>query len=916
MKKLLWIIIPALLLIIIIGYFSVNKPNSKNFSPGIEAIPQDVSFFVETQDFTELIAELSKNQIWTSLLKTNSFPQVKKYYVDAAIILNNYPKIKDILSSNKTYLAVRRQGKNKVDLLLVMAFKNYRSLRDLNKAIAEALLQNKIKLSKTDYNDQKVFFFTANGQKYYFSFTNGLFLFSRSYLFLQNSLRQLLSNSSLRTIPEFNLVTQKAGSQSPTTIYINYSNLKYAFINQLSAFGNIQMTKLGNFAAWSSYDIQLSGNFIRMLGYTSVDEKLSKFLRIFYGVEPEKFYVDKILPGNTVKYEIFTFSDYIKFMQNYQKYLTTKDLNNIYKQKLIEIKNKYKVALDIAMYNIIDNSITVAKVKENPLSNTTYNYLLLKIKSTSAIKKLLQEIITSYANQHNISPKSFVTKYPNTNISIYKLPDSSLFTVLYGQLAHFTYQKYAFILDNYLVLTSNKNAIKSFINSYLAKDFLFNRKDYKQFRVNITPRTNYIIYIHKPLNSPKIKYYLTPQAAQNFSKYRSFFNGVDNFASEFYFSDGVFISFALLNFNPQKAQNQSIWNKKLYGKIITKPFIFINHNTGAKEIFVGDDKGNIYLINRNGQILWSRNIGEPIAGQIYMIDYYQNHKFQLLFNTKSKIYIIDRLGRDVANFPITPPDKISTSISVFNYEKDGNYRIFVPCANNKVYLYNKKGKLNPQWLITQLTAPLTMPVQHFLYKGKDYIVFADDQHTYILNRRGETRIEVKRNFAKAPNTPFYLIPADSKHPKPMFVTTTTSGKLAFIDFQGNVFFVNTPGKFTDNHSFVLKDLDGDNNYEFIFAQDDKVYIYQEENKAIKLTATFAAQGNIIPGFTLYNFGPGKIKVGFVTDKNLIYLIDKAGKLHKGFPKEGSTKFTITQLIKDNGFNVLTGQQNFLINYRL
>ena len=331
---------------------------------------------------------------------------------------------------------------------------------------------------------------------------------------------------------------------------------------------------------------------------------------------------------------------------------------------------------------------------------------------------------------------------------------------------------------------------------------------------------------------------------------------------------------------------------------------------------VAEKKGNIYLIDRNGQILWSRNIGEPITGQIYMIDYYQNHKYQLLFNTKSKIYIIDRLGRDVANFPITPPAKISTSISVFNYEKDGNYRIFVPCENNKVYLYNKKGKLNPQWLITQLTAPLTMPVQHFLYKGKDYIVFADDEHTYILNRRGETRIAVKRNFAKAPHTAFYLVPADSKHQKPMFVTTTTSGKLAFIDFNGNVYFVNTPGKFSDTHSFVLQDLDGDGEYEFTYAQDNKIYIFQEQDKEIKLATTFTAQGNILPGLTLYNFGPGKIKVGFVTDKNILYLIDKNGKLYRDFPKPGTTKFTITQLIKGDNFNVITGQDDYLVNYRL
>ncbi len=917
MKKVILALIPALLIVIILGYFSLTKPVKKHFSPAVDAIPQDVSFFIETQNFTSLISKLSKNKIWTGFLKTNGFERIKFYYKNTALLLENYPKIKDIVSQNKVLIAVRRQGKNKVDLLLIISFSSNKEMRKFNHAIASAFLQNQIKPQNFKYNDQKVYSFKTKNETYYFTFVNGLFIFSPSYLFLQNSLRQIASTSSLNTIPEFTQIAQNAGQKGSTTLYINFQNFKYAFINQLSEFGLSKSSKFENFASWAAFDLQLSDSYVRLPGYVSVDEKLTKFLRIFYNVEPAKIYIDKILPGNTYQFQTFSFDDYVKFYQNYQKYLTAIDLNSHIQQKLKKIKNQYKIPLDVQIYNAIGKSITLAKCKQNFNSSQVYKYMIINLKSVSAMRDIIKKIIISYAAQNNLPAKSFTVTYPGTNIRIYKLPDSSLFTTLYGQLANFPYQKYAFFIDDYLILTSNKKAITNFIKSYTTKDFLIDRQDYKKFRENLTPRSNIIYYTHKPFENTKIKYFLNPKSLKLITSNSEFFNAIENFAAEFYYFDGVFISYTLFNYNPQVAHTKVIWAKKLLSQAANKPFIFINHNTGEKEIFLSDKSGNIYLIDRNGQLIWSKNIGQPIAGNIYMVDYYQNHKYQLLFNTKDKIYIIDRLGNNVATFPITPPAGISTSISVFDYEHDGNYRIFVPCKNNRVYLYNKKGQINPQWLITQTTAPLTSPVQHFVYKGKDYIVFADDIHTYILNRRGETRINVKKTFAKASNTGFYLIPQDQKHKKPMFVTTTKSGKLAFIDFDGNVYLVKIPGKFSNSHFFTIKDLDADGNYEFIYAQDDQVFIYQEQNGKVVPYKTFKAQGNINKPLVLYNFGPGKIKIGFVTDQNKIFLIDKQTQVYPGFPKDGSTQFTITKLIKNSGtFNVLTGNNQFLLNYKL
>ncbi len=914
MKKFILALIPALLIVVIIGYFSITKPQKRNISPAVDAIPQNVSFFLDINNFPDFLSDLNNNEIWANFVKTSGFSQLKKYYSDANYLLETFPKLKSQMADNRTILAVRRQGKSNVDLLLIVSFKSVSSLNKFKHTLYVILEQTKTKVKPLTYNNFKVYRFTVNNTNYYASFTNGLFLFSKSYLLLQNSLRQLTSTSSLTTLEEFSSVAQNAGLTANATLFVNYKELQYAFVNVLSNFGLAKMGKLGKFANWSALDLQLSKDYIRMIGYTSVDEKLDKYLRIFYDIEPVKFYVDKILPGNTVEYTVFGFESFEKFQDNYVKYLTSKDLNQAYRYRLKQIKKNYGLQPDIDLVGAIGNTITLAKVRKSMLQKTTYKYMIINLNSVSLVKRELHSLIEAYKEKHP-NTKPLIATSKEYGVKVYKLPDTLFFSALFGKLARFPYQKYGVFIDNYLVLSDDKHAIEFFLDSYKNDDVLIKRDSYKAFRQNLTPKTNIITYVYKPFVLQNLEYYLNPQYQKVYRNNQQFYNSLEHFAAEYYFSDNIFMTYITTNFNPKAASSKIIWTRKLLGEINTKPFIFINHNTGEKEIFVGDKRGNIYLISRDGEILWTRNIGEPIMGDIYMIDYYQNHKYQLLFNTKNKIYIVDRKSRDVENFPVQLPAPASASISVFDYEKDGNYRIFVPCSNNIVYLYGKNGKIKPTWIRPKTSAPVKYPVQHFVYKGRDYIVFADDIHTYILNRKGEVRIDVKRTFPKAPNTGFYLIPKDKNHARPMFVTTTKSGKLAFIDFLGNVFIVKTPHNFSSGHYFVVRDITGDSNLEYIYGDGNKLTIYTEKDKKITTLAEYKANGDINSYLTLYNFGVGNIKVGFLTDQNLIYLVDKKGLLHPGFPKQATTRFTISQLIPGEPFRLIVGNGNYLITYQ-
>src|SRR5690606_8195677 len=116
--------------------------------------------------------------------------------------------------------------------------------------------------------------------------------------------------------------------------------------------------------------------------------------------------------------------------------------------------------------------------------------------------------------------------------------------------------------------------------------------------------------------------------------------------------------------------------------------------------------------------------------------------------------MIDRIGNFVERYPVKLESEATTGMSLFDYENNRDYRIFIPCENKRVYLYSKEGNTIKDWSFGRTETVVTTPVQYFRLDGKDYIVFADQNNMYMLNRKGDVRVKVKQAIRKSPNNGF------------------------------------------------------------------------------------------------------------------------------------------------------------------
>jgi len=357
--------------------------------------------------------------------------------------------------------------------------------------------------------------------------------------------------------------------------------------------------------------------------------------------------------------------------------------------------------------------------------------------------------------------------------------------------------------------------------------------------------------------------------------------------------------------------SQTTWQCRIGNPIITKPVFTINHlEKENREIIVQDKSGKLHQISNDGTIRWSIEPDGPVMSEIFQIDYLANGKLQYLFSTKNKLYIVDRNGVNLENFPVTFPSPATNGVNVLDYDNNRIYRYFVACEDKKVYAYDKEGKLMPGWNFEGTKTSVTTPVQHFRIGGKDYIAFKDKHKIYIQNRKGEPVAKTAAEFENSRN-PLML----SIGSKPKIVATDTKGTIYYIDFEGNYTEIKVD-KFGSNHFFKTDDLNGDNKSEFIFI-DGKQLTVTDDNGTVLFNQKF--ENSIQNEPNIYRFGPKQKKIGVVDAKgNRIYLFDITGQPHPGFPLQGTTEFSIGKTTQSSkNLNLIVGSKSgSLFNYTL
>jgi hypothetical protein len=729
---------------------------------------------------------------------------------------------------SNTYLSsVQKSSKDDFGMLYsyLLPKENYDSI--LN---STSWLKNQ-KISSRMFNGIEIYEVKSGSNEVQFAFTylSGIFALSKSSLLIENAIR-IFQNQDTRSFKRINaeLFQFPSLKSDKGNLYTNINSLSEVSVKESSFLKSIPL--LRELKSLSVYDVKSIGDLLSLNGF-SLGKNSS--LTLFQRQNPIPFKVAKYIPNYASAFVHFGISDF----QSFREVIDSSFLKS------------FNIGSEIAFVSTENraNSL-VAFVEFNPGSSQDFNF-------TTDYSEV-------YSNYQIRSVKGDVLKEGLGKI-FPEVPFS-----------------FCAVKDNYLFLTQSVEEMKFIIDAIENDDTWGKTLDYQKFSERGLQESNVTIIFKKPdlfagyksilMGYPDL---IDSVRLSNLNWYSIQMSALDNhFYSNVNFSLGS--SDQKVTESRQKTKSSFIE----FPGTVELASLVKNHNTGLQEIIIQGSDLMIYLVSLKDGILWKKQMDGQIKGSLDQLDFYKNGKLQYFFATKNKLYIIDRLGRDVADFPKMLPSDVRFS-GLIDYDRSKNYRFLISSQNNQVYLFDKKGNNLSEWGPKKIEKEIIRSPQHFKMGGKDYfIVFLADGAVQVFNRKGDLVNIFHTKEKKIFSGNFYLESGMSSSTTYLYYISK-EGALVKQNMKGEILTTNNilRGK---NSEFIMKRI----------VNSDKFYLYRVDADKI---AVFNMEGTII--FEKQNSGSTNFDfqcIETVNNEVVFSFFDVEQKLAQVFDKSGNSLIQI------------------------
>jgi hypothetical protein len=911
------LIVALLLLVAGTFYFFYFKPIGEFNNEGyLMAIPAESPLVIQLNDPVQQFNKLQTNAQWMTL---KSIPALNRELEKLDTLLNrinNDALMLELLKGKTMLLSFNLSGKSDISMLSIVKMNNKSDMNLADKIIQQFKSDSALLLTSRKYNKSNIHEITiAPNEQLYLAVENGMLIFSQKSMFVEEAIRQIHNDLAIQN-PDLLPLLKTIGSQSDIHLFINHQHIHQLVAKHLSSPMKNRSTLQKIFTGWTELDLNIKDESVLISGFSNGNSEGNYYGNLLLNQQGVQFNSDRILPQSTTDYLNLSLSNPELFFKDYDAFLEKRNLLLKRTDQLKKLEILTRVNLQSLLIDFMKSEITAAGIGNEQNQNINGRIWVVECKSGSSAIKQLIDFQQAYIEAMQLNAADWSRNYSidqQTSFTLFKFPVPDMPRLLFGPIFNGTETNWVAQYNNFLIFGDHYTSVSKVLHSNVLGETLAGSLDYNRDKSFFNTRSNLRFYCNTvnalTFASDFFNETLSLEMMGNetLRKFKSFSWQIAA-ASPMLYNNAAF-TFS----NTVQSKPQTIWKSQIKSNFDFKPKFVVNHlDPSNKEVILQDYDHHIYLISNLGRILWQQKLDGPILGEVQQIDYFKNGKLQFLFNTVNKLYLIDREGNSVKNFPINFRSKATNPVAVFDYENTRDYRFFVAADDQLIYAYTPDGNLLKGWNLFKTDHQVKQPVQHFRIDGKDYIVVSDLMKNYLLHRNGEIRVQADQIYPHSPNNTLYLEDRSKTH-EPRLVSTEQDGTLHYIYFDGKHETVKL-SEFSSQHFFRAANIDNDEASEYIFADGKSLSVMKSDGKtifSIEMEETISNLPHV------YSFSKQNRKIGITVKKeNKIYLFSSTGELHPGFPLDGCTEFSIGFISSENtNFNLLVGSPDgYLCNY--
>lgn len=805
-----------------------------------------------------------KDQNIPSLLYSTFLSEIN--YFDGLFKQNN--SLLTGINKQDVYIACQKISAKKLGCLYITALNDY-SIDDAS-TIFNADDAPVIYAKARAFESENIYHYTNGKEEFYYVYQSPYLLVSLYPTLIEDALRTKRNgNGFSKQLSLKKWQESQAESKSLLNVYVNHESINdfYSVFCQLPLQKSLYISK--DFADFSFSELNYKSDAWILNGELEASEK--KYFHLLKSQTENRSYLINYLSNNTWAFQNIILSDAAMFRNDMQKQQTLS--NDFYyeaEQKLVNRK-----------YYIDIKSFINEHIGEEFVASYQANYSLLNHKGYVGLMVLKQ------ANDFQVQLDK-IQKNPKTENykeqQIKSFPFRKFMYLAAGIPFKELESNYYTIIEDRLVLASSLEDIKQYIDDFQSDQLLKNNENFQNYISTLNDQYNYLFYTGISGYETNINSLLAERGQAKLVEPAGWSN-YSAFSYQVTSSDAGLISSIYLPMKKNDAETsiEQKWQITLATELSNAPQWIRTIAKNEVFITVQDDSNQFYLIDESSSIKWKVPIQQKILSSVEVVDYYKNGETQLLFNTSNYIYIIDLNGRMMPNYPIKLAAEANTGLSLFDYDKDKNYRVFIACKNQCVYGYDLSGRPLDGWNPKRV-GEVIGKVQHINVKGKDLLFIANKQGLfYFFNRKAEIQAQFKDSVGTEYRNLFYF-DKNEEFNKNRFISTDKKGKIKSIFIDGKRLY-KTVGNWTENHYFVFANVMGDEKKEYVFVDNNQLMVYQDDTT---LGYNYQFNSNISQPPFIWNYTEKEAMLGvFSEETQQIYLFDKMGKLQNGFPIRAS-----------------------------
>lgn len=629
----------------------------------------------------------------------------------------------------------------------------------------------------------------------FFALADGLVLASNDESVLLGTLQQLSDGSSLLTDPDFARCVAAAGQRVDAVVMLNHDRME----EHMGVHLKKSVLSLPPFseelATWSVLDVTMHTDGLGMNGFTYTGDSLNRYTAIFSKQPPQPITFPAAMPSSTAGFMMFGVNSMSRFYTDYRTHLQLTEGVARHDSAIARINRQYEVDIEIELFSWVEGEFGVCITTSAGGDTVPESYAVFKTRSTTQADEALSGLVLKLEQQRIRQVTDSVS-----DVTIHRIGIASILPELLGEMFDQFEETYYMILGDHVVMGTSMESMKRYARQVLAHRTLGNDPAFTGLISKLSSNFNIFLYAKPDASRPVWESYLNHAALTAMGEQEALVNGFSAVAVQLSSSaSGLYTSGHAL-FGGQAGGSDNVWEGATEKEATAGPWPAANDMTGEPELLVQDAANTLYLLDRFGQTVWSREMDAPVLGEVHQFKAKDGH-MRLAFCTEAALYLTDRSGKDMPGFPVKFGARASAPLTVVAYDGGKEHRLLVGCTDGKVLNFDLTGKPVQGWSFGGGRTAIDRSVLHVVAGSNDHLItHSADGVLHILDRKGKSRLKSDVRMPLASGSELNVLGTKGGI---RVLGTDSIGQLVAVSLDGKMTTTKAERFSGSHHSFTL-----------------------------------------------------------------------------------------------------------------